>query len=600
MKDISKIVSHRKIRFIIFAIILISIGIIINFVLAEQIVSYDESNENAILDSSISSDYTDMESLFTLEEKEYISKRPVIKAANVDGAAPLSFTNKDGQLQGIFHNLLLRISSLTGLTFECSIYQSVAEAIHSDADIVCGISPNFAPDSMMLSQPFLETETILYMNSSVDSSQLNDKVYAAVKGSRLPEGVNKENAVYFNTREESMNAVESGNADYGYGNAYSVTYYMLRNGYRNIITVPIGVDSKGYCIGLINDDEVLLSIINKALDSIDTNQRQTLILGVAAKIDRKITFNMVLETYGREIAIIVSIVLSALLFSVFYSIRISNKYREQNGRYEALARISNEYLYEYFPKGECLKLADKFYELFHTPKSINRVTSVLKSILSSQPNDRMNEIIRLPLPGGEIGVFKTINLNIKDHRGRTECIIGKLIDVREETVEKEKLLVKAQIDGLTGLFNAATTQDLINERVEQKENHQTDAMILLDCDGFKNVNDKYGHLAGNKVLEDIAGIIKKTFRGSDILGRIGGDEFCVYLKDIPFVDFVQDRCKRLSDMIQNKIQKDITVSMGIVLVRDKEPYESLFRKADTALYQAKRMGKARFVIYNQR
>ena len=74
----------------------------------------------------------------------------------------------------------------------------------------------------------------------------------------------------------------------------------------------------------------------------------------------------------------------------------------------------------------------------------------------------------------------------------------------------------------------------------------------------------------------------------------------MYLKDIPFVDFVQDRCKRLSDMIQNKIQKDITVSMGIVLVRDKEPYESLFRKADTALYQAKRMGKARFVIYNQR
>ena len=116
MKDISKIVSHRKIRFIIFAIILISIGIIINSVLAEQIISYDESNENTILDSSISSDYTDMESLFTLEEKEYISKRPVIKAANVDGAAPLSFTNKDGQLQGIFHNLLLRISSLTGLT----------------------------------------------------------------------------------------------------------------------------------------------------------------------------------------------------------------------------------------------------------------------------------------------------------------------------------------------------------------------------------------------------------------------------------------------------------------------------------------------------
>ena len=105
-------------------------------------------------------------------------------------------------------------------------------------------------------------------------------------------------------------------------------------------------------------------------------------------------------------------------------------------------------------------------------------------------------------------------------------------------------------------------------------------------------------MIGNKVLKDLAGIIKKTFRSTDILGRVGGDEFCVYLKNVQSVDFVQERCRTLSDIIKNTIQdKDLSVSMGIVMVLNKESYESLFRKADTALYQAKGMGKAQFVFF---
>ena len=89
---------------------------------------------------------------------------------------------------------------------------------------------------MLLRQWFclnhIESETILYINLLVDSSQLYEKVYAAVKGSDLPEGIKEENAIYFDTREESMEAVESGKADYGYGNAYSVSFYTLQNNFK--------------------------------------------------------------------------------------------------------------------------------------------------------------------------------------------------------------------------------------------------------------------------------------------------------------------------------------------------------------------------------
>ncbi|HHU63930.1 MAG TPA: transporter substrate-binding domain-containing protein [Clostridiales bacterium] len=161
------------------------------------------------------------------------------------------------------------------------------------------------------------------MNSFVEVDQLADKTFAAVKGGVLPEGIKEENTLYFDTREDSLNAVESGKADYGYWNPYSIAYYTLLNSYDNIVTVPIGRESREYCIGILSDDEILLLIINKSLSSIDANQMQTLILDVSSHIDRKVTLSMVLDTYGIEITIAVSITLSILLLSMFSSMRAS-------------------------------------------------------------------------------------------------------------------------------------------------------------------------------------------------------------------------------------------------------------------------------------
>ena len=175
---------------------------------------------------------------------------------------------------------------MTGLTFEYHLYDTIDEMFNSEADIVFGLPYNYATETMVLSQPYLESETILYINSSVDSSQLYEKVYAAVKGSDLPEGIKEENAIYFDTREESMEAVESGKADYGYGNAYSVSFYTLQNNFKNIITVPKEKESREYCVGMLKDNQVLLSIINKSINSIEKSHIQTLILDATTQIEK--------------------------------------------------------------------------------------------------------------------------------------------------------------------------------------------------------------------------------------------------------------------------------------------------------------------------
>jgi len=140
----------------------------------------------------------------------------------------------------------------------------------------------------------------------------------------------------------------------------------------------------------------------------------------------------------------------------------------------------------------------------------------------------------------------------------------------------------------------------MTERIKEKNNNNIDAFIMIDCDDFKDINDTHGHLAGDQVLVAMAKVMKRTYRESDICGRIGGDEFCIYLKDIPSIKFVHERAQKLSAQINEACKiENVSVSIGIALVYDKGSYEDIFRRADIALYEAKNKGRGQTVIYNE-
>ena len=535
----------------------------------------------------------------TEEEKEYIKNCGVIKAASIERVAPLSFRNASGEIQGIFKRVMDEISEMTGLVFEYELYPSVEDVLDSNSDIVYGFPSNYAPDNMVLSTPFLETQTILYLNMSVNPDNLEDKIYAGVSRGTLPAGIKEENTIYFNTREESMNAVEKGTADYGYGNSYSVAYYSLINNYENMVTIPQEKERREYCIGFLNYDEVLHTIINKSISSIDPDRMHKMIIDEASNLEKKITFSMIMDVYGRGISLAILIIIVILLISVVSNVRAKNKLRLQNLRYEVLANISNEYLYQYSPNTNHLELSERCIQLFESKEVFNEASEILKYMLAHNNKDRFEELIKIPLANGKTRIFKAINSSIYDKDGRIDSIIGKLIDISKDMEEKEELIAKSQEDGLTGLLNAATTKRLIAERLENKEDHKLDAFMLIDCDNFKDINDKHGHLIGNQILEKIGEILKQKFRGFDIVGRFGGDEFCIYMKDIPSVDIVKDKFKQLNDDIQNINDMGLTTSAGIALVRDHATYEQIFKKADAALYEAKNNDKSHAVVSDE-
>ncbi|MDD4801914.1 MAG: GGDEF domain-containing protein [Syntrophomonas sp.] len=531
------------------------------------------------------------QTFLTTEEQDYINRSNIIEAVSVQGGAPLQYADANGQVQGISKEVLEEISDMTGMVFEYQLYDTLDEVFNSGADIVFGIPYNYATEDMVMSLPFLESETILYLNSSVDPNELDDKKFAATEGANIPEGIKEENAIYFATREASLDAVESGQADYGYGNAYSVAFYMLQNSYTNIITVPREKESREYCIGFLKDNEILLSIINKSIASIDETHMRTLILNATTQIDREITIPMIIDAYGIQIFGAIFLVMAILLLSIVHNIRAKNELKLQYERYQMLSQTSNEYLYEYYVRTKHLELSKNCIQLFENSDNLQEFEAVFKQTIINAENTM--PIIELTIARGEKGLFKSVNSLIYDDKGRVYSIIGKLIDVSEEEAEKQELIKKSEIDGLIGLYNASTTRHLITESIINADLNATDALILIDCDKFKAINDTYGHLHGDKVLVNISKGLNQTFRKTDIIGRIGGDELCVYMRDISSPDFVVSKCEQLMALIQ-ELNRDypVTLSIGISLRSDEKSYDELFAKADNALYEAKKKGGA--------
>jgi diguanylate cyclase (GGDEF)-like protein len=183
-------------------------------------------------------------------------------------------------------------------------------------------------------------------------------------------------------------------------------------------------------------------------------------------------------------------------------------------------------------------------------------------------------------------------------------VIGKIIDVDASRKEKQQLIEIAKRDVMTGLYNKLTTEKLISEELYKAEPNSLFAFLFYDIDNFKQINDDFGHIKGDYVLSKISENIKMIFRSSDIIGRVGGDEFVIFIKDLPSEDQALKKAKCVLDIINSNfnIEKDgfnISASIGVSFYnKDGVTYSQLLEKADIALYRSKREGKNTYTVYD--
>lgn len=200
---------------------------------------------------------------------------------------------------------------------------------------------------------------------------------------------------------------------------------------------------------------------------------------------------------------------------------------------------------------------------------------------------------------GRVQWIYLIGKCIRNSENEAELIIGKISDMTSYKEEEKKLLIKASTDSLTKVYNRDYTVEDITRYLSVCGKNILPTLLILDIDDFKLVNNNYGHAEGDLVLTQIAEVLKGEFRSTDVIGRIGGDEFVVFLKDIVSEDIVYEKasnvCKKISETIKN-----VTVSVGVSIMEEKNAsFEKLYRHADIALYQAKERGKNTFVCYHQ-
>lgn len=213
---------------------------------------------------------------------------------------------------------------------------------------------------------------------------------------------------------------------------------------------------------------------------------------------------------------------------------------------------------------------------------------------------------RLVQPNGEIRWLFERTVPIRDLAGEIQSIVGIGQDITDRKSSEEQLIYQAFHDSLTGLPNRTLFTDRL-EMVLKKSKRIADhrfAILFIDLDRFKVINDSLGHLVGDRLLIKISEILEKSVRSFDTVARLGGDEFTILLDDIDNSHEAIEVAERIHARLQNEIEIDgnkilTSASIGIVFgSHDYENASDLLRDADIAMYRAKDQGRACYEIFD--
>ena len=191
---------------------------------------------------------------------------------------------------------------------------------------------------------------------------------------------------------------------------------------------------------------------------------------------------------------------------------------------------------------------------------------------------------------------------IRDARGELQKITGIIINIDSEKQAAQALQSRAEQDSLTKLLNKDAARKQAEAYFARYSGSTGGALLIIDLDDFKQINDRNGHLFGDSVLVKVAQEIRKLFRGQDIVARIGGDEFLVVMRGVTDKALLEQRCRQLLELLHTAFagyKLSLGCSIGIALAPlHGQSYYELFQHADQALYRAKAKGKNGYAIYN--
>ena len=288
-------------------------------------------------------------------------------------------------------------------------------------------------------------------------------------------------------------------------------------------------------------------------------------------------------------------------------------------KYEIIADISEEIPFEYEINTDTITYAKKYESIFGR-KSIYRHPAqkfITAGYVSEDTQENFSSIFEAAQNGKEIHSteYKLRNMKgdyewhystfslIKNEHGEPLRAVGIIRNIHTLKQEQASLLKRAQTDSMTGLPNKMTTETFVREHLKELQDGAHDIVMLIDVDDFKDINDTYGHLTGDEVIVNIANTLMRHTFNEGFVGRIGGDEFLVYLPNIFDIQLACEKAEKYASALKDKYPGDngkpqVTLSIGIATTDISIPYSDMIEKADAAVYQAKLNGKNGYVLFD--
>jgi diguanylate cyclase (GGDEF)-like protein len=290
--------------------------------------------------------------------------------------------------------------------------------------------------------------------------------------------------------------------------------------------------------------------------------------------------------------------------------------------YKASTVLLGNVLFDYSIRDERIFVSDNYTDIF-TPLSENATLFGEKFIAGAMDAEtaktftmEMSDLLKNPKTekysseymitdkfGEQIWISVTA-MEVADRHGEKQRIIGVISDITEEKLLRMNLEKRINIDFLSGLYNRATFLSILKKELEQRS-YKKLAIIFIDVDDFKFINDRYSHAAGDGVIKHVAGVLSDSVGKSGFCGRFGGDEFVVCITDSDVVtDIEQFAYELIQKYAKGYLLEEfgvtikIKTSMGISISpqHGKTP-ELLVSRADEAMYFVKKHGKSNYHLY---
>lgn len=578
----------------------------------------------------------------TESELQWLEDNPTVSFTGDPNWLPYEAFDNSGQYIGIVSEHLKLIAELTGIRFMMSPSKTWTESTEKAksglVDILSETDDSDLKSHLVFTNHYLSNPIVIAMhnreNYVENISKIEDRKIALIKdygyASKIRRKYSHIDFVTVDDIQSGLIAVSTGEVDALLCTLALCSYTIADLGLNNVRIVGKTEFDTKLALGVQNNLDVLVSILNKAIDKITPGQQQVILdAWIKQKFAAKTDYTLAYEVAAAALFLLAIFAFWNRRLSQEVDLRVATEKELKSA--EEVLRISHQRLLLHREQTPLAVIEwNTNFEFVYWNKAAEKIFGFTKEevlghhaaekILAESARDAVSAIWEdlLANKGGERSTNENItkdgrtilcewyNTPLVDQNGKVIGVASLVDDITERKQSEEMIWKQANFDTLTGLPN----RNMFHDRLEQeliKSNRSSLplALLLIDLDEFKEVNDTLGHDVGDQLLKEAGHRITTCVRESDTVARLGGDEFMIILSEIHEKNKVDDIAEKIIERLAEEYHLGNEVihasgSIGITLYpSDASDIDSLIKNADQAMYAAKKKGRNCFSYFTQ-